>query len=212
MEDITTAREKILKKVRSGLLNKFARQIPDVDQESSVFKYTDQDHLLHFAKKYTGLGSGFVYCHNFFDFIENQISFIEKRQIKQLLCSDRELLEELSITGLPVEEYQAHPNPAYGLVRAEALVARNGGVLLSSGSTDRLLLSSARTLLIYAKVSLLAEDMKQSLVFLKNRYGEKLPGLFTFYQGPSRIIDERGKVLRRPEAAQEMILFLVNDR
>lgn len=205
MEDITTPREKILKKVRAGLLNKFAAHFPDVELESDLYQYPDKDHAVAFAKHFTGMGGGFVYCHNVFDFHENLIIWMEKKGVKYLLVSDPDLKKELQNLGLPLAETpEEHPGQTVAVLSAEALTARNGGILISSATSMRTLPVSVETVAVMGRMSRMADDMKQALVILKNRYGEKLPSLISFIQGPNK---GEGMDIRR-----ELILFLINDQ
>lgn len=213
MEDITTPREKILKKVRASLLNKFAFHFPDVDQESEVFAFPEKELAVNFAKKFTGQGGGFVFCHNSFDFMENLITLIEKRSIKHLVCQEPELHRELGNLGLQVERsYGEEPEKEFVIVGAEALIARNGAVMLSSVSTGHDLFAGKGTILVQAKLSRLVPDMKQALVLLRNRYGEKLPNLFTFVHGPAKIIGANREEIKSPDYRKEVLVFLINDK
>ncbi len=206
MEDITTPREKILKKVRAGLLNKFAAHFPDVEMETDIFHYPDEDHAVSFAKHFTSMGGGFIYCHNNFDFHENLIIWMEKKGIKQLLVSDPDLRREIDNLGLPLsDKLEDHPDQSAALVAAEALTARNGGLLFSSATTQRDYLAGAPIVAVYGKLSKMGDDMRQAWVTLKNRYGEKLPSLITFVQGPVKENNATG-------ARKELVLFLVNDQ
>ncbi len=213
MEDITTPREKILKKVRASLLNKFAFHFPDVDQESEVFHFPEKDLAVNFAKKFTSQGGGFVFCHNAFDFNENLITFLEKRGIKHLVCQEPDLLKEMQNLGLQVEPaYGEDPDKEGVLVSAEALIARSGAVMLSSQSTGYDLFAGRGTVLIQAKLSRLAPDMKQAMVLLKNRYGARLPSLFTFVHGPAKIVGGNREDIKSPDFRKELIVFLINDK
>lgn len=206
MEDITTPREKILKKVRAGLLNKFATHFPDVEMETDIFHYPDEDHAVSFAKHFTNMGGGFIYCHNTFDFHENLIIWMEKKGIKHLLISDPDLKREIENLGLPIgESLGEHPEQTAALLSAEALTARNGGLLFSSATTQRDYLSGVPIVAVLGKLSKMGDDMRQALVTLKNRYGEKLPSLITFVQGPLKENNKSG-------ARKELVLFLVNDQ
>lgn len=207
MEDITTSREKILKKVRAGLLNKFAAHFPDVEMETDIYSYPDEDHGVAFAKNFTANGGGFIYCHNRFDFHENLIMWMEKRGIKGLLVSDAELKKEIQNLGLPVIENLAdHPDQTASLLSAEALTARNGGIMFTSASTRRDYLAGVQVVAVYGQLSKMGDDIKQALVTLRNKYGEKLPSLISFIQGPVK-----GSKETKAQARSELILFLVND-
>jgi L-lactate dehydrogenase complex protein LldG len=207
MEDITTSREKILKKVRAGLLNKFAAHFPDVEMETDIYSYPDEDHGVAFAKNFTASGGGFVYCHNRFDFHENLIMWMEKRGIKGLLVSDVDLRKEIQNLGLPVMESMTdHPEQTASLLSAEALTARNGGIMFTSANTRREYLAEVQVVAVYGQLSKLGDDMKQALLTLKNRYGEKLPSLISFAQGPIK-----GTKETKAQARSELVLFLVND-
>jgi L-lactate dehydrogenase complex protein LldG len=206
MDEITTPREQILKKVRAGLLNKFSSQFQDVEAESEVF-YKTEDLAVAFAKSYTQRGGGLIYCHNLFDFHENLIVWMERRGITRLLVSDSELKNELSSLGLPLlDEIGTHQENCATLLAAEAIIARNGGITFSSKNSQRDFLTNSPNLLIFAKLSSLGSDMRQALVIMKNRYGEKQPSLISFVQGPTKSENQKEMVPRK-----EMVLFLVND-
>ncbi|MDX5319807.1 MAG: hypothetical protein LPK45_01975, partial [Bacteroidota bacterium] len=180
MEDITTPREKILKKVRAGLLNKFATQIPDVELESDIYHYSDEDHAVAFAQSFTSRGGGFVYCHNLFDFHENLLIWMEKKGMKYLTVTDTDLKKELENLGLSLSNSpEEHPGQTALLLSAEALVARNGGIMISSATTRRDLPYRYESVLVLGRMSKMGDDMRQALVTLKNKYGERLPSLIT---------------------------------
>lgn len=205
MEDITTPREQILKKVRAGLLNKFATPFQDVESDTDIFPPTG-DPAKAFAENFTLKGGGFIYCHNEFDFHESLIIWMEKKGISKLMVSDLALRSELKSLGLPIsEEFEEfHANSAT-LLSAEALTARNGGLVFSSKNSHRKLLADSNILLVMAKLSALGNDMKHALLTLRNKYGEKQPSLISFMQAPSN------KGLSDTQQKRQMILFLVND-
>ncbi len=210
MQDITTPREKILKKVRAGLLNKFPFHFSDVDQETDVFFYPKEEPEESFAVNYTRLGGGFIYCHNEFDFREKLIAFLEKRKHKKLFVQDRSLLEDLDNLGLETGSEQPDaPLPA--LLSAECIVARTGALVLSSTHASRKLIHEAETLIVRAQLSRTAIDMKEAFTLLKNRYGRDLPSMLSFVMGPARVIDKEKQVHKSPDLRRELILFLVND-
>ncbi len=204
MEDITTPREKILKKVRAGLLNKFAAQFPDVEMESDLFTYADPDKAVAFGKAFTHSGGGFVYCHNTFDFQENLMVWMDKRNVRQFLVTDPDLRKEMDNLGLSVKE-ELNDDGGACLVKAEAIIARNGSIVLSSAGTGRHLLTASPVLVVLAQLSRLCDDTKQALVLLRNRYGDKLPSLISLLHGSAAGNGERND-------GRELVLFVINDR
>lgn len=203
MEDITTPREKILKRVRAALLNKFAAQFPDVEMESDIFSYSDPDKAVAFGKEFTASGGSFIYCHNEFDFHENLLIWLDKRGIKHLFVSDPELKKEMENLGLS-QGGSPYETDSVPLLQAEAVIARNGSVVFSSSGTQRDALNMP-VIAVKARLSKLCDDMRQALVILRNRYGEKLPSMMSILNG-SIPIGEGGKKDR------EIVLFLINDR
>lgn len=213
MEDITTPREKILKKVRAALLNKFASQFPDADYEREVFTYEDEEAVVNFAAKFTGNGGGFIYCHNFFDFTENLISLTERRGWKQLLCPESGLKKELDTLGLPVSDDLTDPSSVnVAITGCEGLVGRTGAVMLSSRQSSPLIPFYSQVHLILARMSSVAKDMKEGLVNLRNKYGEFSPGELVYVHGPGKQIDGARHISRSPNGPSEVIVFLVNDK
>lgn len=214
MEDITTPREKILKKVRQALLNKPARQLPHIEAETSGFVPTENnDAAVDFAAAFTSRKGGFIYCHNFFDFVENFILLLEKRSWKQVLCPEEALYKELKDCGLPVvstKEAGAEEPVKIAITGSEAVIGRSGAVLFSSRQNQRKPVLLPEIQLVIAYASHAVPEMKDSITLLKNKYGEKLPSLFTYLHGPGTAYESDSN----PAAAgpAEMIVFLINDR
>src|SRR5690606_27629846 len=158
------------------------------------------------ADKFTLNGGGFIYCHNEIDFHESLIIWMEKKGIQKLMVSDTSLRSELKSLGLPLsEDHLDFPANSATLLLAEALTARNGGLVFSSKNSNRKLLTDSSILLVVAKLSSLGNDMKHALLTMRNKYGEKQPSLISFMQAPGK------KDLTAGKQKKEMILFLVND-
>ena len=56
----STPREKILKKIRAALLTKSPDPYPNLDQESHVFKQSDEDPVITFSDNFIAAASPII--------------------------------------------------------------------------------------------------------------------------------------------------------
>ena len=61
MED-STSREKILKKVRTALLNKSRIEAGSIDYESNIYVESEDAIEIIFAQQFSDVGGNFIFC------------------------------------------------------------------------------------------------------------------------------------------------------
>ena len=93
----------------------------------------------------------------------------------------------------------------------EYLVARTGTIVMSAAQ------QSGRTVSVYAPIHIciayshqLVYDIKDALLFLKEKYAENIPSLITFASGPSRTADIEKTLVTGVHGPKEVYLFLVD--
>jgi len=210
----TTAKEKMLKKIRQALLQKKENPHPGFE-ETPLYKDEEESLDVTFAREFTQVGGHFVYCDGEINLIENLIILVEKIKINKIYVWEKELQHILDQYGFPhrmsqqgfIDEVEA------SITSCEALIARNGSILITNHS------ESGRRLSIYppvhiviAKASQLVMDIKHGMNVLKEKYGESLPSMISIITGPSRTADIEKRLVLGAHGPKEVYLFLIEDR
>ena len=119
VEQLVTAKEKILKKVRQALTFKSKNQFTNIDLDSNIYVQPSSDLSLIeiFAEQFTNVNGEFIYCSNQFDFKDKLITLLEQRKWKHFFCWEHALQDMLKDTGIiynhkneQIEKIQAY-NP-----------------------------------------------------------------------------------------------------
>lgn len=209
----TTAKERMLKKIRQALLQK--RENPHIDFEDSPL-YKDEEESLDvtFARELTRVGGNFVYCDGEISLIENLILLAEKLQIKRILAWEPHIQKLLGQYGFPIYTTDQQLEAAdAGITSCEALLARNGSVLLSNSDPAGRRLSAYPPIhIVVARASQLVMDIKHGLARLKEKYGDQLPSMITTITGPSRTADIEKMLVLGAHGPKELYVFLIEDR
>ena len=209
----TTAKERMLKKIRQALLQK--RENPHIDFEDSPL-YKDEEESLDvtFARELTRVGGNFVYCDGEISLIENLILLAEKLQIKRILAWEPGIQKLLGQYGFPIYTTDQQLEAAdAGVTSCEALLARNGSVLLSNSDPAGRRLSAYPPIhIVVARASQLVMDIKHGLARLKEKYGDQLPSMITTITGPSRTADIEKMLVLGAHGPKELYVFLIEDR
>ena len=209
----STSREKILKKIRSALIEKTEPPFPVVDQESNVYK-SNSEHLdVTFAEELVNVSGKFVYCENQDEFLATLQSFILEKEWPVLFCYDPVLQELLKKGGIPFDSTLSNINEAkLGITRCEYLVARLGSVMVSSSlSPGRKINVFPEIHLVVSYTSQLVPDLKQALQKIKKKYQDNYPSLISVITGPSRTADIEKTLVMGAHGPKELYVFLIED-
>lgn len=211
--DNITPKERILKKIRAGLLYKNPGRNPHIDLESNVFAESEDPLPETFARNFTNAGGKFVYCHNKFDFLDSFIDLLESQKITSLYCWEKELKEELDDIEVEfIGDKKDLITAQASLTSCECLVARTGSVVTTSQKNSRTLIAVPHTHIVVAYMNQLVPDIKDGLKNLRNRYGPKLPSSIHFITGPSRTADIEMQPVIGVHGPKELFVFLINDK
>jgi L-lactate dehydrogenase complex protein LldG len=134
MRDITTSKEKLLKKIRKALLEKRDNPYPNLED---LPMYEPNDELLEvlFAEQFTAVSGQFVFCEDEIQFIENLLTLAEERKWHKIYCWEPPLQEILTKYEYPFFETDKDFEDAQvGFTLCEALIARNGSIMLSNAN------------------------------------------------------------------------------
>lgn len=209
----TTAKEKMLKKVRQALLEK--RDIPHPDFEDTVL-YKDEVESLDvtFAREFTAVSGKFIYCDGEISVIENLIALVEELGVTKLFAWEPSVQILLNNYGFPVVLDETNFSEAEaGITTCEALIARNGSILISSDNQSGRRLSVYPPIhIVFAKASQLVMDIKHGMSLIKDRYGKQLPSMVSVITGPSRTADIEKRLVLGAHGPKELYVFLIEDR
>lgn len=212
MKDITS-KEKILKRIREALINPPEYPAVDVDLDKSIYAPSNETIDVQFVQEFTKVDGKFVFAESNEEFV-NQFAEVAKANNWQgIYCYDEAIASQLQRSSIEIKNKVFDVTQAkVAITRCESLVARIGGVLMSSK------LSSARKLpaivdihVVVAYTSQLVPDIKDAFESLKTKYGERLPSLVYLATGPSRTADIEKTLVMGAHGPKEIYVFLILD-
>lgn len=211
MRDITTSKEKLLKKIRKALLEKRDNPYPNLED---LTHYPPTDELLEvvFAKEFTAVSGRFVFCEDEVQLIENLLNLADQHKWHKIYCWEPALQDILGRFDFPYFATDKDFEQAeVGITLCEALVARNGSIMLSnSGMAGRRLSIYPPVHIVLAYSSQLVTDLKDGFKLIKERYKNQLPSMITTVTGPSRTADIEKTLVLGAHGPKELFVFLLD--
>jgi L-lactate dehydrogenase complex protein LldG len=211
MRDITTAKEKLLKKIRKALLEKRDNPYPNLEE---MPMYPPDEEILEvtFAEQFTAVSGQFVFCEDEIQFIESLLTLAEERKWTKIYCWEPELQQILTQYEYPFYETDRDFDQAQvGFTLCEALIARNGSIMLSNANmTGRRLSIYPPVHIVLAYTSQLVPDLKDAFKFIKQKYGAQIPSMLTTVTGPSRTADIEKTLVLGAHGPKELFVFLLD--
>ncbi|MBV8389746.1 MAG: LUD domain-containing protein [Mucilaginibacter sp.] len=211
MRDITTSKEKLLKKIRKALLEKRDNPYPNLED---LPHYPSNEELLEvvFAQEFTAVSGQFIFCEDEVQVIENLLNLADQHKWHKIYCWEPALQDVLTRYDFPYFETDKDFEQAeVGITLCEALVARNGSILLSNADM------AGRRLSIYPPVhivlaysSQLVLDLKDGFKLIKEKYNSQLPSMITAVTGPSRTADIEKTLVLGAHGPKELFVFLLD--
>ena len=210
MRDITTSKEKLLKKIRKALLEKRDNPYPNLE-DLPHYPPTDEPLDVLFAEQFTAISGQFLFCEDEVQFIENLLQLAEERKWHKIYCWEPALQEVLARYEYPYYETDKDFDQAdVGFTLCEALIARNGSVLLSNGNmAGRRLSIYPPVHIVLAYTSEIVLDIKDGLKLLKEKYEGSLPSMISNVTGPSRTADIEKTLVLGAHGPKELFVFLL---
>lgn len=214
-QNTTTAKEKILKRVRQALIFKSKAVYANIDLESNIYAQTSENEpiLETFARNFTQTQGQFVFCDNKFDFIDKLLTLMERKKLKSLYCKEFDLEQQLKDSGVAYHNTEKQPEKTQvSITSCEVLIARTGSILLSSTKNGRQITICPHTHLVVANTSQVVMELKDGMQLIKNKYGRNIPGMLCFTTGPSRTADIERTLVIGAHGPKELFVFLINDQ
>ncbi|MDB5158582.1 MAG: lactate utilization protein [Mucilaginibacter sp.] len=210
MRDITTSKEKLLKKIRQALLEK--RDNPYPNLENLPLYPPATEHLdVMFAEEFMAVQGQFAFCEDEVQFIETLLELAEQRNWHKIYCWEPSLQEILARYEYPYFETDKDFEQAeVGFTLCEALIARNGSTMLSNaGAAGRRLSIYPGVHIVLAYTSQLVTDLKDGFALIKKKYGTNIPSMITNVTGPSRTADIEKTLVLGAHGPKELFVFLL---
>lgn len=205
-----TAKERMLKKIRQALLQKREHPFPQFE-DSPLYRDKGDDLALNFAEEFTAASGQFVYCEDTIQLIESLIILVEKKKLRNIVALEPNVQELLAAYEFPFIPFdQGFSAVEIGITACEALIARNGSVLVSNASASGRRLSSYPPIhIVVAKTSQLVADIKDGMDQVLRRHGSQLPSFISIITGPSRTADIEKTLVMGAHGPKELYVFLV---
>jgi len=211
MRDITTSKEKLLKKIRKALLEKRDNPYPNLEDLPHYSRNEESLDVL-FAEQFTLISGQFVFCEDEVQFIENLLELAEERKWHKIYCWEPPLQDILKRFDYPFFETDKDFEHAdVGFTLCEALIARNGSILLSNANmAGRRLSIYPPVHIVLAYTSQMVLDLKDGFKLIKNKYGNNLPSMISNVTGPSRTADIEKTLVLGAHGSKELFVFLLD--
>jgi len=211
MKNSTTSKEKLLKKIRKALLERRDNPYPNMEDLPLYATPADLPEVL-FAEQFTAVNGQFVFCEDEVQLIENLLSLAEERSWRKIYCWEKPLQDILTQYEYPFfETDKDFELSEVGFTLCEALIARNGSILISNGNTaGRRLSIYPNVHIVLAYTSQLVMDINDAFKLLKNLYGNNLPSLISTITGPSRTADIEKTLVLGAHGPKELFVFLLD--
>lgn len=210
--NVSPAKENILKRIRNALSQPVQLPFPSAEGNSSVYKTENEGLEIKFAEEFTRLQGKFVFCADHRELIENIRALAENKQWKNLHCRELQLIHIFSRETLPFLNATPDITDAdAGITTCEMLVARTGSVVVSAAQpSGRAVPIFPPVHIVVAYVSQLVFDIKDALIRLREKYGDRFPSMVSFQTGPSRTADIEKSLVVGVHGPKEVFVFLVD--
>jgi len=183
---------------------------PQSEGAENIFQPPLAGAEMEFAENFTTLQGRFSFCLDEVELVEQLKQLIAARTWTKIYCRESALKQVLATAGFGIEYSNELINCDASITGCEALIARTGSIVMSSGQ------QSGRTTSVYAPVHIciayatqLKYDVKDGLLLVKKKY-EKLPSLITLATGPSRTADIEKTLVVGVHGPKEVFCFLVD--
>ncbi|MBT8196213.1 MAG: LUD domain-containing protein [Bacteroidia bacterium] len=204
-------REKVLKAIRNGLLDKTEAPFHENYLHKQVFKTIEEDIDLHFATQFTAAGGKFIFCQNELEFAEKLVDLSQHKNWKQVMCIEPVLKSFLQECEIPFIDQTAEiEKPEVFVSSCESLIARHGSILTSSTQMiDELLWQQAKVHIVLAYNRQVVTDYKEALNMAQSNHPTQRSDQFTFINGPAKCQNYDPALDLKGIGPEELYLFLI---
>ncbi len=201
------AKNNILKKIRMALAHPTPLPFPKSEGSESVFQPQQQDLVVEFAEQLTALQGKFVFCVDEKELVEGFKKLCYQNQWTKIYCEE----DRWKTIIAPKSLYNDIVTCDASITSCEFLIARTGGIVMTSVHQGRIPSVYAPVHVCIATTSQLVYDIKDGLTGLKDKYRQYLPSLITFATGPSRTADIEKTLVVGVHGPKEVYCFVIDD-
>lgn len=207
-----TSKERMLKKIRKGLIQSTDQPFLNLETAASVYPPAGESLDIIFAEQFTSVQGNFIYCESEKEFIDNLNGLAAEKNWNNIFAWEYFLQDFLQQKGFMRLRVGNNLDKAdAGISLCECLVARTGSILLSSRQ------ASGRSLPVYPPVHLvlayhnqLIYDLKEALQFVSEKYNGNTPSMISIATGPSRTADIEKTLVLGAHGPKEVYVFFVD--
>lgn len=208
----TTSKERVLKRIRKALLKKSENPYLGLE-ETPLYPEMEEPLEIEFAKQFAAVAGKLVFCDDELELIENLLVLAERDSLRRMYVWESKLQELLAVYGFPFYCTDMDFEKAeVGITTCEALIARNGSILITNANeSGRRLSIFPHVHVVIAFTSQLLPDIKDGLSLIKSKYPEALPSMISLITGPSRTADIEKTLILGAHGPKELYVFLMDD-
>lgn len=174
-----TARERVLKHIRKGLIHRVSASSLRGPSEHGSSPTEQEDTAVVFARKVVQSGGQFAYCCDTNELRDTWIELTALHPEWPLVCYEESLCRLLDGLGIGFSQPLHTPEqPHFRFLSAEFLIAEEGAVLVAPGGPNPLTdQAGMATLVVVGFTHQLTTRLGQALQLWVERHGAKLPGM-----------------------------------
>lgn len=204
----STAKNNILKKIRMALAHPTPLPFPKSEGTESVLQPQQQDLVVEFAEQFSALQGKFVFCMDQIELAETFNKLCYQNQWTKIYCEEEKWKQVIPPNSLHSDVVSCEAS----VTSCEFLIARTGGIVISSARQGRIPSVYAPVHVCIATTSQLVYDIKDGITGLKDKFQQHLPSLITFATGPSRTADIEKTLVVGVHGPKEVYCFVVEDK
>lgn len=207
-------RDKILEAIQKALLKSTEKKNPQPDFTAPIYLPANTNDLaILFAENLKAIQGDFCFCEDEKEFLLNLLALINYKKTKNVFVWEKELQDILDLTDIAYrKDDEGFKIADIGITTCEMLIARDGGVLVSSRQkAGRRLTIFPHIHVVVAFTSQLVYDVETALQKMRERY-RQMPSMLSFINGPSRTADIEKTLVLGAHGPKELHVFLIENQ
>mgnify|MGYP003397537261 FL=1 len=209
--DNNIAKEKIINGLKHISTDKYNVSTAYSDVDADIFCKPDEDLEVEFAKNFTENGGKLIFCETDNDLIESVVQAIERFGWNDIYCDNPSVVSILHAAGVHYKSNIGNlTSVKYSMTTCDALIAKNGCIVISSDSDVKGKLSTiSKTHIVFANIGQIVPDIKAAFTRMKAKGKNKLPENINIISCPSVTTAIENKINVGAQGADSLYLFLL---
>lgn len=209
--DRSTAKEKIINALKHISTDKYNASATYSDVKADIFCTPDEDMEVEFAKNFTENGGKLIFCETDDDLLENLLQAIDKFGWNDIYCDNPSVVSILHEAGIHYKSNIGNLTSVnFSMTRCDALIAKNGCIVMSSESDKKGKLSTiTKNHIVFASIDQIVPDIKAAFDRMKKKGNNKLPDNITMVSCPSVTTAFENKINVGAQGSNSLYLFLL---